>query len=179
VRTTELPSRVIGSDGKSYAATKPKPPVIATSARQQERVLTAMDTFADDDEFIDTKSGEILTADDITREARRRKDEQARERQPVPITDPETERVLQAMVGGMAPSLVPLEVSQDALRVSGQMLGATSKLYKLPLEFRQQAIEANPSMRLEYEKLLASAAKLTGAVREMLGVQQNAIRRIS
>jgi hypothetical protein len=47
--TPEHPTRVTGADGKSYAATKPKPPVIATSARQQERVLTAMDTFADDE----------------------------------------------------------------------------------------------------------------------------------
>lgn len=117
--------------------------------------------------------------DDARKELKSRNDQRLKERQPVPFTDQETERVLQAMVGTMAPNLIPLEMSQDALRVSGQMLGATSKLYKLPLEFRQQAIEANPSMRLEYEKLLASAAKLTGAVREMLGVQQHAIRRIS
>jgi ParB-like chromosome segregation protein Spo0J len=117
--------------------------------------------------------------DDARKELKSRNDQRLKERQPVPFTDQETERVLQAMVGTMAPNLIPLEMSQDALRVSGQMLGATSKLYKLPLEFRQQAIEANPSMRVEYEKLLASAAKLTGAVREMLGVQQHAIRRIS
>lgn len=144
-----------------------------------KKVLEELEAQPDSEQLIANIERGDWELDDARKELKNRKEKTARERQPVPITDPETERVLQAMVGSMAPSLVPLEMSQDALRVSGQMLGATSKLYKLPLEFRQQAIEANPSMRLEYEKLLASAAKLTGAVREMLGVQQNAIRRIS
>jgi ParB-like chromosome segregation protein Spo0J len=69
--TPEHPTRVTGADGKSYAATKPKPAVMATSAKEQERALDALDDL-DGDEFISTATGEIVTSKDVQRAAKNR-----------------------------------------------------------------------------------------------------------
>lgn len=79
--TPEMPGRVIGKDGKSYGAIapKPKPTVFATSEREQERALTALDalsSYEDDDSDViapvNLNTGEILTSAQIRQKAAQR-----------------------------------------------------------------------------------------------------------
>lgn len=186
--TVELPERSIGKDGKSRPARRPKPTVLATSAKEQERALTNMESLfsesaTDDesDEYINASTGEILTASDLQRKAKEHKQQASRnekERQPSLMISPETRAAVERVTNGMAADLIPLDMSQDALKLSGRIKQATSKLSKLPLDFRQEAITRNPSMQDEYETLIADALELVGVVREMIG-HGPGVRRIS
>lgn len=81
--TVDLPERVIGKDGKSRPATmpRPKPTVLATNAKEQERALLAMEGFdepEDDDaegEFVNTSTGELLTASQLRQKTMQRERE--------------------------------------------------------------------------------------------------------
>lgn len=81
IYTPEQPDRVVGADGKSYAATRPRPSVMATSARDEERALTSMESLfsddedEDDDEYANISTGEVLTATRIRQMAAQRERE--------------------------------------------------------------------------------------------------------
>lgn len=72
----DQPERVVGMDGKSYAATKPRPAVMASTARDQERTLLALD---DIEEFASTSTGEVLSASEVERRAREHRREAERQ----------------------------------------------------------------------------------------------------
>lgn len=87
--TVDLPERTIGKDGKSRPATMPKPTVFATSEREQERALTALDRYsppgeednseAPDIVSVDRNTGEILTATQLQRMAKEHKRQSVRD----------------------------------------------------------------------------------------------------
>lgn len=86
--TVDLPERIVGKDGKSRPATmpKPKPTVFATSEKEQERALTALDSLVphedDDHEVIapvNLNTGEILTATSLQRMAKESKRQSVRD----------------------------------------------------------------------------------------------------
>lgn len=85
-RTPEQPTRVIGADGKSYLASRPKPAVQANNAKEQARALKAMESLFSEqetedteDEHVDHETGEIQTAAEQQREAKERRRQATRD----------------------------------------------------------------------------------------------------
>ncbi len=73
--TPDQPERVIGADGKSYAATTPKRTVWVKGAKEQERAMTILESLSPEDGDQD----KVSTAPDLSRRAKEQKRQASRD----------------------------------------------------------------------------------------------------